>query len=139
MNFLVSSLNCLVYHIIIAQIQIIRILYVGVFKAGKTDKTDTTFQEKIGIRSVRFSPDGKHLASGDRAGNIRSVFFRLWSTSIILKSGIVVNVKFMKISMLKYCSLVSIECEKSRALFACKLIYSLQLCVTLAIMPCFHA
>lgn len=39
--------------------------------AGKTDKTDTTFQEKIGIRSVRFSPDGKHLASGDRAGNIR--------------------------------------------------------------------
>lgn len=67
--------------------------------AGKTDKTDTTFQEKIGIRSVRFSPDGKHLASGDRAGNIRCVYFLSLVASINLKSWIVViYVKFMKIT-----------------------------------------
>ena len=27
--------------------------------------------EKIGVRSVKFSPDGELLASGDRQGNIR--------------------------------------------------------------------
>ena len=36
-----------------------------------TDKTDTTLDGKNGVRSLRLSPDGRHLASGDRSGNIR--------------------------------------------------------------------
>lgn len=39
--------------------------------AGKNDKTDTQSQEKNGVRCVKVSPDGQHLASGDRMGNIR--------------------------------------------------------------------
>jgi len=41
------------------------------FAAGKKDKTDTGFQEKNGIRCVRLNPSGTHVASGDRAGNVR--------------------------------------------------------------------
>jgi len=41
------------------------------FAAGKKDKTDTGFQEKNGIRCIRLNPDGTHIASGDRAGNVR--------------------------------------------------------------------
>ena len=51
----------------------VNISLVVVIQAGKTDKTDTAYQEKNGIRSVRFSPDGRQLASGDRAGNVRLV------------------------------------------------------------------
>jgi len=43
----------------------------GMFAAGKKDKTDTGFQEKNGIRCVRLNPNGTHIASGDRAGNVR--------------------------------------------------------------------
>ncbi|XP_059149399.1 WD repeat-containing protein 62-like [Physella acuta] len=39
--------------------------------AGATDKTDTTYDGKNGVRSIRVSPDGADLASGDRQGNIR--------------------------------------------------------------------
>ncbi|CAG5136024.1 unnamed protein product, partial [Candidula unifasciata] len=39
--------------------------------AGATDKTDTSYDGKNGVRSIRVSPDGAHLASGDRQGNIR--------------------------------------------------------------------
>ena len=39
--------------------------------AGKKDKSDTGYADKNGVRSVRVSPDGQHMASGDRAGNIR--------------------------------------------------------------------
>ncbi|XP_025105173.1 mitogen-activated protein kinase-binding protein 1-like isoform X6 [Pomacea canaliculata] len=39
--------------------------------AGATDKTDTTWEGKNGVRSIRVSPDGEHLASGDRQGNVR--------------------------------------------------------------------
>ncbi len=45
--------------------------YHSVSVAGKTDKTDTQCMEKSGIRSLRISPDGQELASGDRLGNIR--------------------------------------------------------------------
>lgn len=38
---------------------------------GKTDRVDSNCQEKNGIRCIRFRPDGEHLASGDRVGNIR--------------------------------------------------------------------
>jgi len=46
-------------------------IYCAVFAAGKKDKTDTGFQEKNGIRCVRLNPSGTHVASGDRAGNVR--------------------------------------------------------------------
>ncbi|CAL1528416.1 unnamed protein product [Lymnaea stagnalis] len=39
--------------------------------AGATDKTDRTYDGKNGVRSIRVSPDGADLASGDRQGNIR--------------------------------------------------------------------
>lgn len=46
---------------------------INFFPAGATDKTDTTWDGKNGVRSIRVSPDGEHLASGDRQGNVRSV------------------------------------------------------------------
>lgn len=39
--------------------------------ADKTAKEDTTFDGKNGVRSIKVSPDGRHLACGDRSGNIR--------------------------------------------------------------------
>ncbi|XP_015602535.1 mitogen-activated protein kinase-binding protein 1 isoform X12 [Cephus cinctus] len=39
--------------------------------AGSTEKNDASYDGRNGVRSIRVSPDGKHLASGDRAGNIR--------------------------------------------------------------------
>lgn len=39
--------------------------------AGGADKTDTSYDGKNGVRSIRISPDGVHLASGDRMGNVR--------------------------------------------------------------------
>ena len=41
------------------------------FSAGGTDKTDTNYAGKNGVRSIKVSPDGQHLATGDRLGNIR--------------------------------------------------------------------
>ncbi|KAK6634098.1 hypothetical protein RUM44_004706 [Polyplax serrata] len=38
---------------------------------SSSEKTDTSYDGKNGVRSVRISPDGQHLASGDREGNIR--------------------------------------------------------------------
>ncbi|CAN8009058.1 unnamed protein product [Ixodes pacificus] len=38
---------------------------------GDNDKVDTTYDGKNGVRCLRVSPDGRHLASGDRSGNIR--------------------------------------------------------------------
>ncbi|XP_023335709.1 mitogen-activated protein kinase-binding protein 1 isoform X3 [Eurytemora carolleeae] len=32
---------------------------------------DTVYDQRNGVRCIRISPNGKHLASGDRAGNIR--------------------------------------------------------------------
>ena len=29
------------------------------------------YHQRNGVRCIRISPDGRHLASGDRAGNIR--------------------------------------------------------------------
>ncbi|XP_015117371.1 mitogen-activated protein kinase-binding protein 1 isoform X2 [Diachasma alloeum] len=39
--------------------------------AGTTDKSDSSYDSRNGVRSIRISPDGRHLASGDRCGNIR--------------------------------------------------------------------
>ncbi|XP_076464740.1 uncharacterized protein LOC143296598 [Babylonia areolata] len=39
--------------------------------AGGAGKTDMTWEGKNGVRSIRVSPDGEHLASGDRQGNVR--------------------------------------------------------------------
>ena len=38
---------------------------------SSAEKVDSSYDGKNGVRSVRISPDGKHLASGDREGNIR--------------------------------------------------------------------
>ena len=32
---------------------------------------DTLYDQRNGVRCIRISPNGKHLASGDRSGNIR--------------------------------------------------------------------
>lgn len=34
-------------------------------------EANTVYDQRNGVRCIRISPDGKHLASGDRAGNIR--------------------------------------------------------------------
>ncbi|XP_025993874.1 uncharacterized protein LOC105206048 isoform X2 [Solenopsis invicta] len=39
--------------------------------AGSTEKSDASYDGRNGVRSIRVAPDGKHLASGDRSGNIR--------------------------------------------------------------------
>ncbi|XP_056630117.1 mitogen-activated protein kinase-binding protein 1 isoform X3 [Diorhabda sublineata] len=40
--------------------------------SGTTEKQEnTSYDGRNGVRCIRISPDGKHLASGDRAGNIR--------------------------------------------------------------------
>ncbi|XP_025602508.2 uncharacterized protein LOC105683743 isoform X1 [Athalia rosae] len=39
--------------------------------AGSAEKSDASYDGRNGVRSIRISPDGKHLASGDRSGNIR--------------------------------------------------------------------
>ncbi|XP_074041740.1 WD repeat domain 62 isoform X2 [Leptinotarsa decemlineata] len=40
--------------------------------SGTTEKQEnTSYDGRNGVRCIRVSPDGKHLASGDRAGNIR--------------------------------------------------------------------
>ncbi|KAG5319785.1 MABP1 protein, partial [Acromyrmex heyeri] len=39
--------------------------------AGSTERSDTSYDSRNGVRSIRVAPDGKHLASGDRSGNIR--------------------------------------------------------------------
>lgn len=39
---------------------------------GNTEKQqETSYDGRNGVRCIRISPDGKHLASGDRSGNIR--------------------------------------------------------------------
>ncbi|XP_044261628.1 mitogen-activated protein kinase-binding protein 1 isoform X1 [Tribolium madens] len=39
---------------------------------GNSDKQqETSYDGRNGVRCIRVSPDGKHLASGDRSGNIR--------------------------------------------------------------------
>ncbi|XP_011303642.1 mitogen-activated protein kinase-binding protein 1 isoform X2 [Fopius arisanus] len=39
--------------------------------AGTADKSDSSYDSRNGVRSIRISPDGGQLASGDRSGNIR--------------------------------------------------------------------
>ncbi|XP_023225162.1 mitogen-activated protein kinase-binding protein 1-like [Centruroides sculpturatus] len=39
--------------------------------SGSNDKVDTVYDGRNGVRCLRISPDGNHLASGDRSGNIR--------------------------------------------------------------------
>ncbi|XP_076306142.1 mitogen-activated protein kinase-binding protein 1-like isoform X3 [Tachypleus tridentatus] len=41
------------------------------FNPGSNDKVDTTYDGKNGVRCLRISHTGHHLAAGDRSGNIR--------------------------------------------------------------------
>ncbi|KAF5307413.1 hypothetical protein FQR65_LT06927 [Abscondita terminalis] len=43
----------------------------GVSPMGITKDKENSYDDRNGVRAIRVSPDGKHLASGDRAGNIR--------------------------------------------------------------------
>lgn len=38
---------------------------------SSNEKQESSYDGRNGVRSIRISPDGKHLASGDRSGNIR--------------------------------------------------------------------
>lgn len=44
---------------------------VDVNASGSNDKVDTTYDGKNGVRCLKISPEGRHLAAGDRSGNIR--------------------------------------------------------------------
>ena len=39
--------------------------------SGVEKGDNASYDGRNGVRSIRISPDGNHLASGDRAGNIR--------------------------------------------------------------------
>ncbi|XP_025834885.1 WD repeat-containing protein 62 isoform X3 [Agrilus planipennis] len=41
------------------------------FSNPSNEKNETSYDGRNGVRSIRISPDGTHLASGDRTGNIR--------------------------------------------------------------------
>ena len=43
----------------------------GAAAGGAGGASTTVYDQRNGVRCIRISPDGKHLASGDRAGNIR--------------------------------------------------------------------
>ena len=51
------------------------------FTPQGTDKMDGSYDSRNGVRCIRVSPDGKQLASGDRAGNIRFVFILILYSS----------------------------------------------------------
>uniref|UniRef100_A0A8C4RBR9 Mitogen-activated protein kinase binding protein 1 n=1 Tax=Eptatretus burgeri TaxID=7764 RepID=A0A8C4RBR9_EPTBU len=54
---------------------------------GGTDKTDSTFSEtKTGIRTLRVSPDGQHLAAGDRVGNVRIYDLELFAELVKIEA-----------------------------------------------------
>ncbi|XP_035215773.1 mitogen-activated protein kinase-binding protein 1-like isoform X2 [Stegodyphus dumicola] len=69
------------YHRNVFSSELLKILYVDpelsylcdtdVNTSGSNDKVDTTYDGKNGVRCLRISLDGRHLASGDRSGNIR--------------------------------------------------------------------
>ena len=48
---------------------------IGFIKEADTSlqagEKDTLYDQRNGVRCIRISPNGKHLASGDRSGNIR--------------------------------------------------------------------
>ena len=41
------------------------------FTPPGNDKSDGSYDSRNGVRCIKLSFDGRHLASGDRAGNIR--------------------------------------------------------------------
>ena len=59
--------------------ELLKTLYIdselGFIKEADTSlqagEKDTLYDQRNGVRCIRISPNGKHLASGDRAGNIR--------------------------------------------------------------------
>ncbi|XP_053594932.1 mitogen-activated protein kinase-binding protein 1 isoform X1 [Microplitis demolitor] len=75
------SSNQKVYNRNIYSNELLKVLYVDpeltylkdldLATAGSTEKSDTSYDGRNGVRSIRVSPDGKHIASGDRSGNIR--------------------------------------------------------------------
>ena len=60
--------------------ELLKTLYIdpelGFIKEADTSlqagEKDTLYDQRNGVRCIRISPNGKHLASGDRSGNIRS-------------------------------------------------------------------
>ena len=76
-----SQESTFVYKRNIFSAELLKILYmdpelsyicdVDINPSDSSEKTDTTYDGKNGVRSLKLSPDGRHLASGDRSGNIR--------------------------------------------------------------------
>ncbi|KAL0280829.1 UNVERIFIED_CONTAM: hypothetical protein PYX00_002006 [Menopon gallinae] len=75
-----SNNNPTVYRRNIYSNELLKVLYIDPeltylkdldLTTSSSEKTDTSYDGKNGVRSVRISPDGQHLASGDRKGNIR--------------------------------------------------------------------
>ncbi|XP_011861169.1 PREDICTED: mitogen-activated protein kinase-binding protein 1 isoform X4 [Vollenhovia emeryi] len=76
-----STLNNALYKRNIYSNELLKVLYVDpeltylkdldLAAAGSTEKSDASYDGRNGVRSIRVAPDGKHLASGDRSGNIR--------------------------------------------------------------------
>jgi hypothetical protein len=48
---------------------------------------DTLYDQRNGVRCIKISPNGKHLASGDRAGNIRYRYSSRRCKDIIRNKG----------------------------------------------------
>lgn len=62
--------------VFLVQQELLKVLYVDqeltylkdldLAAAGSTEKSDASYDGRNGVRSIRVSPDGRHLASGDR-------------------------------------------------------------------------
>ncbi|XP_012270990.1 mitogen-activated protein kinase-binding protein 1 isoform X6 [Orussus abietinus] len=76
-----ASLNDTMFKRNIYSNELLKVLYVDpeltylkdldLAAAGSSEKSDASYDGRNGVRSIRVSPDGKQLASGDRSGNIR--------------------------------------------------------------------
>ena len=56
------------------EVSYFRVMFLSMFVALVVNMSllqDTLYDQRNGVRCIRISPNGKHLASGDRSGNIR--------------------------------------------------------------------
>ena len=51
------------------------------------NENGTPMDMKAGVRVMQVSPDGQHLASGDRSGNLRQVALRVAGVHLLAPQG----------------------------------------------------